>query len=127
MSTVQLTEDQTYVFKATDFASANFAGVQITSLPTTGTLYLSGVPVTLNQIIRAADVSAGNFTFVPNTDVTTAGSFSDVVGTTSSTGTLIKTNSSMTHLGRQRPSPQRSGSCFGAFWAPRHQTSACAP
>jgi hypothetical protein len=95
MGTVQLTEDQSsYVFKTTDFAGANFTSVQITSLPTSGTLYLSGVPVTLNQIIHSPDVVAGNFTFVPNTDVTGTSSFNDVVGTFSSTGTLIHTDSS---------------------------------
>src|SRR5438034_3245836 len=96
MSSVQVTEDQTYVFKTTDFASANFTSVKITSLPTSGTLYLSGVPVTLNQIIHPSYIIAGNFTFVPNTDVTGTSSFNDVVGTTSSTGTVILTNSSTT-------------------------------
>ena len=82
MSTVQVTEDQTYVFKASDFTSGTLSSVTVTSLPTTGTLYLGGVPVTLNQIISATDISAGKFTFVPDTDVTTAGSFTDVVTTT---------------------------------------------
>src|SRR5260370_6360306 len=95
MSTVQEMEDQTYVFQTTAFASANFAGVQITSLPTTGTLYVNGAAATLNQIVFASTVAAGNFTFVPNTDVTAPGSFNDVVGT-SSNGTLTKPNSSVT-------------------------------
>ena len=84
MSTVQVTEDQIYVFKATDFTTGTLAGVQVTSLPTTGTLEVNGVPVTLNQLdlVHASDITAGNFIFVPNTDVTAVGSFSDVVGTT---------------------------------------------
>ena len=95
MSTVQLTEDKTYIFKPSDFTTATLAGVQVTSLPTTRTLYDNGVAVTLNQIIKASDISSGLFTFVPNTDVATTGSFTDVVGTTVN-GSLVKTNSSMT-------------------------------
>jgi len=98
MSTVQLTEDQTYVFKPSDFTSntAALKGVQISALPTTGTLQLNGAPVTLNQIIVSSDISAGHFAFVPKTDVTAAESFSINVGTSSSTGSLVITPTTMT-------------------------------
>src|SRR5712692_7611864 len=95
MSTVQTTEDQTYVFKASDFTTSTtdkLYSVTITSLPTDGTLYDKGVAVTLNQVISASDISAGLFTFVPNTDTTATATFTDVVGL--SNGSL--TNSSTT-------------------------------
>src|ERR1700674_2513571 len=95
MSTVQVTEDLAYVFKTTDFTTGTLAGVKITSLPTTGTLMLNGVPVTLNQGISASYISAGDLTFVPNTDVTAPGTFNDTVVTTVS-GRLVGTNSTMT-------------------------------
>jgi Ca2+-binding RTX toxin-like protein len=59
------------VFAATDFTSAftdaegsSLAKIQITSLPTGGTLSLSGVAVTLNQEITAANL--GSLAFTPN-------------------------------------------------------------
>src|SRR5438046_2384653 len=93
MSTVTVTEDQTYVFKPSDFTSSSLVAVKITSLPTTGTLYLNGVAVTLNQVIFGSDVSAGKLTFVPNTDVTVTGSFTDIVTASTSTGTVSTTGS----------------------------------
>ena len=74
MSTVQVTEDQTYTFKTTDFSSS-WTSLFVLSLPTTGTLYLNGTAVSVNQKIFATDVTNGLLTFVPNTDVTTAGAF----------------------------------------------------
>jgi len=44
----------------------------ITNLPATGELQLNGVPVTLNQVIDFADISAGLFTFVPDAATTSA-------------------------------------------------------
>ena len=87
MSIVQTTEDQTYVFKTSDFGSS-WTSVYIASLPTTGTLYLNGVAVTVNQIISATDVANARLTFVPNTDVTTAGSFKFYMGGEASTMSL---------------------------------------
>src|SRR5205807_951621 len=92
----------------------NFAGVQITSLPTTGTLYVNGAPATLNQIVVASTVTAGNFTFVPNTDVTAPGSFNDVVGT-SSNGALTKTNSSVTLNVTADSGPSANVTTAGSF------------
>jgi len=45
MSTVQVTEDQTYVFNTADFGTGSWTIVYISSLPTTGTLLLNGVAV----------------------------------------------------------------------------------
>src|SRR6266540_1591627 len=65
------TEDVTLTFVASDFTSqfsdaenAPLAKIQVTSLPTNGTLKLSGADVTLNQEIVAA--SLGSLTFTPN-------------------------------------------------------------
>lgn len=74
-------EDQTVTFAASDF-TAHFsdadgdalAKIQITSLPTNGTLRLSGVDVTLNQEISAA--SLGSLTFVPTANYNGGASFS---------------------------------------------------
>ena len=92
MSTVQVTEDQTYVFKTTDFGTISYASVYITSLPTTGTLLLNNVAVTASQNISSTDIAAGHLVFVPNTDVTTPGSFDyrdkDADRVTISSGTM---------------------------------------
>jgi hypothetical protein len=59
-------------FAATDFTSAfsdidgdSLTKIQITALPTNGTLQLSGIDVGINQEITAANL--GNLTFTPNT------------------------------------------------------------
>src|SRR5712691_3911904 len=118
MSMVQVTEDQTYVFKASDFTTGTLAAVKITTLPTTGTLYDKGVAVTLTQTISASDISAGNFTFVPNTDVTVAGSFNDTVYT-SSNGETTGTASSTTLNVTADAGPSASG---GSVQATANQT-----
>src|SRR6202007_3230851 len=86
-SSVNATEDLTYTFKVADFQFTDSAdttqdtlgSVTITSLPTDGTLlYFNGsttVAVTLGQVITAAELTAGDLTFVPPTDTTTPGSF----------------------------------------------------
>src|SRR5437870_5745573 len=94
---VQVTEDQTYVFKASDFTSGTLSSVKVTSLPTTGTLYLNGVPVTLNQVISASDISAGHLTFVPNTNSTGSGSFGFKV--TDSLGGTTSANAAVMSIG----------------------------
>ncbi|MFN8595074.1 MAG: Ig-like domain-containing protein [Anaerolineae bacterium] len=73
-------EDQTVTFTSTDF-TAHFSDtdgdpldrIQITSLPANGTLRLSGVAVTLNQEITAANLS--NLTFVPTANFNGSTSF----------------------------------------------------
>ncbi len=69
-NTVTTAEDITYVFTAADFNFNDIDGdalasVRITSLESVGTLQLSGVDVTLNQVVSRADIDAGNLTFTP--------------------------------------------------------------
>ncbi len=66
-------EDVTYTFTVADFNYTDYDldaldSVVVVSLPTDGILYLSGVAVTSGQTISAADIAAGNLTFVPDTD-----------------------------------------------------------
>ena len=78
-NTVTTNEDTAYTFTAADFnfadvdAGDTLASVEITSLETVGSLELSGVAVTLNQVITVADINAGNLTFVPAADANGAG------------------------------------------------------
>ena len=61
------------VFGSSDFGFVDawdtpanlFAGVFITTLPSSGSLTLSGVNVTSNQFITASDLPAGNLVFTP--------------------------------------------------------------
>ncbi|WP_278465664.1 Ig-like domain-containing protein [Gimesia maris] len=69
-NTVTTSEDTSYTFTAADFNYSDIEGdslasVQITSLETVGSLQLSGVDVTLNQVVSRADIDAGNLTFTP--------------------------------------------------------------
>ncbi|MCP5012938.1 MAG: BspA family leucine-rich repeat surface protein, partial [Aestuariibacter sp.] len=69
-NTVTTNEDTTYTFSASDFSysdidSDTMASVKITTLETAGALQLSGVDVTLNQVISKANIDAGNLKFVP--------------------------------------------------------------
>jgi hypothetical protein len=82
-SSVTTSEDTSYTFSAADFSFSDGDGdpldsVQITSLETVGTLQLSGVDVSLNQVISRADLDAGNLTFTPvvNQNGTSYDSFS---------------------------------------------------
>ncbi|WP_291179347.1 Ig-like domain-containing protein [Gimesia sp.] len=72
-NTVTTDEDTPYVFSASDFNFSDIDGdslasVRISVLETVGSLQLSGVDVTLNQIISRADIDAGNLTFIPVTN-----------------------------------------------------------
>jgi Ca2+-binding RTX toxin-like protein len=69
--TIATREDVARILTVSDFG---FAGVDarntlklitITSLPVTGTLNLNGATVTANQVVNAADLSAGKFIFTP--------------------------------------------------------------
>ena len=70
-STVGMNEDGSYVFAGGDFgfADANSGDslqtVQVTSLPSVGSLRLNGVAVSVNQSISITDITAGRFTFSP--------------------------------------------------------------
>src|SRR5207248_2763938 len=85
-SSVTVTEDVIYTFKAADFVYSDsadvtadpMASITVTSLPTTGTLKYSGTAITAAQASAGFTITAaniGSLTFVPNTDVTTQGSF----------------------------------------------------
>ncbi|MEC7028746.1 MAG: cadherin-like domain-containing protein, partial [Pseudomonadota bacterium] len=78
-NTVTTLEDAAYTFAAADFGFAdaadtpanNFLNVIITSLPTAGTLELSGVAVTAGQVIAVGDIP--NLVFTPDADANGAG------------------------------------------------------
>jgi uncharacterized delta-60 repeat protein len=66
-------EDATYTFSSTDFSNNfddpdgdNLIQVQITALPSNGSLLLNGSPVAANDVIPAASIA--NLTFVPVAD-----------------------------------------------------------
>ena len=72
-STVVTNEDTTYTFALTDFNFSDVDGeslaqIQITGLESNGKLQLSGMDVALNDVIAAADISAGNLKFIPALD-----------------------------------------------------------
>ena len=96
-SSVSTNEDTTYTFSASDFNFSDIDGdtlasVQITSLETVGNLQLSGVDVTLNQIISRADIDAGNLKFIPVPEQNGVGydSFEFKVSDTPATGTVLE-------------------------------------
>ncbi|MCP4252131.1 MAG: hypothetical protein GY775_01765, partial [Candidatus Scalindua sp.] len=99
-NTVTTTEDTTYTFSASDFSysdidSDTMASVKITTLETAGALQLSGVDVTLNQVISKADIDAGNLKFVPAANANGSGydsfAFSVNDGTTDSASSYTLT------------------------------------
>src|SRR5262249_25646880 len=71
-------------------AANKMAPVTITSLPSDGTLALNGTAIADGQVITAAELNAGDLTFVPNTGSTTAGSFQFRV--TDSLGNSLSSN-----------------------------------
>ncbi|MCP4387141.1 MAG: DUF642 domain-containing protein, partial [Gammaproteobacteria bacterium] len=99
-NTVATNEDNTYTFTAADFGYSDpdsdpMASVEITTLETVGALQLSGVDVTLNQVISKADIDAGNLKFVPVADANGTGydsfGFSVNDGTADSASTYTMT------------------------------------
>ena len=77
-NTVTTNEDTPYTFSATDFNFSDvdgdtLASITVTSLETTGTLQLSGVDVTLDQVITKADIDAGKLKFIPIADANGVG------------------------------------------------------
>ncbi len=74
--TVIFLEDTDYTFTATDFGftdpndspAHNLLAVQISTLPSAGTLTRNGVPVTVNQFVSVADITAGLLKFTPVTN-----------------------------------------------------------
>ena len=73
-TTVTISEDTSHVLTAANFgfsdvdAGDTLNAVRIDSLPTAGTLKLSGVDVTPGQIITTADINAGHLVFSPAAD-----------------------------------------------------------
>ncbi|MFN3231367.1 MAG: cadherin domain-containing protein [Alphaproteobacteria bacterium] len=67
-------EDTPLVLSANDFgfvdanAGDTLQSVRIMSLPAAGTLSLNGIAVTVDQVVSAADLAAGNLTFTPAAD-----------------------------------------------------------
>ena len=71
-NTIDAVMNMPYIFTEADFGYADADGdplvsVIITTLPTAGSLQLSGTPLTLNQVISKADINNGAFAFVPET------------------------------------------------------------
>ena len=72
-TTVSTNEDVPYEFTAADFGftdpldspANNFLSVRITTLPSLGSLTLSGGAVSAGQFIAVADITAGNLDFTP--------------------------------------------------------------
>ena len=71
-NTVITNEDVTYTFTLADFTvnyadteGDAFASIRITSLESVGSLLLGGIPVALNDVITAAQLTGGQLTFVP--------------------------------------------------------------
>ncbi|MGQ0555786.1 MAG: cadherin domain-containing protein [Nitrospiraceae bacterium] len=70
-ATLTLTEDTSHALTAANFgfsdvdAGDSLSAVRIDSLPTAGSLTLSGVAVTAGQVVSAADITAGRLAFTP--------------------------------------------------------------
>lgn len=77
MGTVTAFENSAYVIKAADFGFTDpndqppnsLLSVKLTLLPAAGTISLSNVAVTVNQMITAVDINAGKLKFTPNSNL----------------------------------------------------------
>src|SRR5205085_2075007 len=70
--TVTTAEDTDYTFATSDFPFSDVDGdalshVRIDTLPVDGTILLSGSAVSAGQVITAANITAGNLIFRPDT------------------------------------------------------------
>ncbi|MGA2069055.1 MAG: Ig-like domain-containing protein [Thermoguttaceae bacterium] len=84
-----------YVLQAADFGFSDpndsppdaFTAVEITTLPTWGSLALAGAPVAAGQFVSVADLAAGNLVFTPSSETgrTTRASFTFQVEDSGST------------------------------------------
>ncbi len=78
-ATVTINEDTAHTLTAANFgfsdvdAGDSLSAVRIDSLPSAGTLTLSGVAVTAGQVIAVADITAGNLVFTPAANATGTG------------------------------------------------------
>ncbi len=74
--TVSTREDQPYVFEISDFGFSDnidgndFQGIELQSLPFSGTLYVSGAALNAatNNTVTAADIATGLLQYVPEAD-----------------------------------------------------------
>jgi hypothetical protein len=100
--TISAIENTPYVFLVSDFGfsdsidspSHSFAGLDLSSLPATGTLSLNGLPVAAGQHVNITDLAAGRLRYLPplNTSGLAVSSFSFQVtdtGSVSNGGTFI--------------------------------------
>ena len=77
--TVTINEDTSHTLTTVDFgfsdvdAGDSLSAVRIESLPSAGSLTLSGVAVTAGQVITAADLNAGQLVFTPAADASGVG------------------------------------------------------
>jgi VCBS repeat-containing protein len=73
-ATVTISEDTSHTLTTANFgfsdvdAGDSLSAVRIDTLPTAGTLTLSGVAVTAGQVVSAADITAGRLVFSPTAD-----------------------------------------------------------
>ena len=78
-ATITITEDTPQVLTAANFgfsdidAGDSLSVVRIDTLPTAGTLTLSGVAVTAGQVVSVADITAGRLVFAPTADANGTG------------------------------------------------------
>ena len=74
-ATISVPAGPSYALRAADFGFSDpadsppdtFTAVEITTLPASGNLALSGVPVTAGQFVSVADLAAGSLVFTPAT------------------------------------------------------------
>jgi trimeric autotransporter adhesin len=80
-NTITALEDTAHTFAASDFGftdpndnpANNLLAVEITTLPTAGTLKDNGVAVTAGQFVSVADINAGHLVFTPAANVNGTG------------------------------------------------------
>ena len=78
-ATVTINEDTSHTLTTANFgfsdvdAGDSLSAVRIDTIPTAGTLTLSGVPVTAGQVISVANITAGNLVFTPTANASGTG------------------------------------------------------
>ena len=78
-ATITMTEDTAHTLTAANFgfsdvdAGDSLSAVRIDTLPSAGTLTLSGAAMTAGQVVSAADITAGNLVFSPAADANGTG------------------------------------------------------
>ncbi|MBA5874907.1 MAG: DUF4347 domain-containing protein, partial [Nitrospira sp. CR1.2] len=92
-ATITLAEDTTHTLTTANFgfsdvdAGDSLSAVRIDTVPSAGSLTLSGVAVTAGQVIAVADITAGNLVFTPAADATGTGYASVTFSVRDSNGT----------------------------------------